>query len=273
MHKFCLPTPQFVLFLSILFLAACGGGDSGNIGNTDNTLQLNPGGNAAAPAQMSFDIPNEIKADPFENYYQITVTAGDTIVINTTLISPLDSTKYMGCQLTTSAYFISVNYGYSSCKVHFKQTFTSDGVYTFHFDDALNNYGYFDAALISAGTSLNPSSGATGRPDDPRSIILGGTDNLLSANSFYNNFIYDAQAGETLQIQTYPNILPSGTDNLQCQTNGEDFESYYSYGVSINDSKFTCNESFEYQFDQAGQYELNIRFLYGAEGFFRAVVF
>jgi hypothetical protein len=262
----------FVFFLSTIAGCESEESNSSNTNNTGSAVQLNPGGTAAAPSQMRLDIPNEISSDQFENYFNITVMAGDTLVINTTFINPMDSSANNNCQVSGSD-FISMNTESYRCAAHLKQQFTSDGVYTFHFSDALNNSGFFDAALISDGQSFTASSGATGRPDDPRAIILGGVNNSLSSNSFYNNFVYDAQAGETLQIQTYPDTSPSVMDNNICQIMGRDFEAYRTFGVLINDSRYNCSESFEHQFDQAGQYHLNIRFLHGVEGYFRAVVF
>lgn len=261
-----------VIFTLTLFIVACGVEEDGN-NNLPNTPQLNPGGTAAAPTQMRFDISNEIKADTFENYFTLSVTMGDTIVINTSLINSIDGSTDLACQLTGSGFITNLTTGYSGCIAHLRGQFGSDDDRTFHFAFP-NNSGYFDAAYIPEGTTFSPPSDSTGRPDNPRSIIFGGTDNSLSENSFYNNFIYDAQAGETLQIQLYPDVLPSGTDNLGCQSKGQTFGSAFSYGVIINTTnQFNCSETFEYYFDQAGQYNLNIRFLVGVGGFFRAVVF
>lgn len=261
-----------VIFILTLFIAACDVEEDGN-NNSANTPLLNPGGTVAAPTQMSFDIPNEIKSVASENYFTFTASSGDAIVINTSLVLPIDGSTDLACQLTGSGFFTNLTNGYSGCIAHVRGQFGSDADRTFHFAFP-NNSGYFDAAYIPAGTTFSPTSESTGRPDDPRAIILGGTDNSLSANSFYNNFIYDAQAGETLQIQTYPDVLPSGTDNLGCQTSGQTFGSPFSYGVIINTgNQFNCSETFEHYFDQAGQYNLNIRLLVGVDGFFRAVVF
>ena len=266
------PLLVILLFFTLL-IAACSEEESTS-GNNDvgNTDQLNSGGTVSAPAQMSYVISNEINSDAVVNYFSAAASMGDTIIINTTLTNPLDGSDDLRCQLTGD-YFISNSTGYEYCGAHVWGVFGSDGDRIYNFKFPFNN-GYYDAAYIPEGTTFSPSFEASGRPDEPRSILLGSIDNQLSANSFYNNFVYDAQAGETLKIQTYPEIVPSGTDNLACQNSGQWFQSYYSYGVLMFDvaNSFNCSETFEYTFTEAGQYKLNIRFLPGVKGYFQAVV-
>lgn len=265
------------ILVAALALSSCGGGggggDSGNAGNNPSTVpQPFPGGTVAEPALMSLDNKNAIKADAFENYFKVTVSAGDTVIIRSTLQNALDDTESLRCSMSSN-YAISISSDIGSCSLNFKHTFVTGGVYTFHFKYPLSNYGYFNAAIIPAGAIFTPVASASGRPDSPRSIIIGGADNALSENDFFNNFAYDAQAGDTLHIQTYPDILPSSNDTLRCNMSSGKYDGASSYGVLISDTGgYSCSETFEHRFDQAGRYYLNIRFILGAKGFFRAVV-
>lgn len=259
-------------------LVSCGGGDSEGsvINNTSNnqpeSLKIVHGGTVASPTSVSFKLPNEIKSDIFENYFRITVSAGDTIVIKSTLKNRLDEISHLRCVEKTGDYTIRINDDIKSCSLDMRHTFEIGGDYILHFKYPQSNYGHFDVALISSNASFSPSNNATGKPDDPRKIIIGGMDNQLSANDFYNNFIYDAQAGDTLHIQTYPNAIPKAIDNLRCIEQGNNYI-YFAYGVWTNDlNKYNCAENFEHRYEKAGRYYLNIRFINGAEGFFRAVV-
>lgn len=274
-----------------LGLLSCGGG-GGSTGNSSATPQPTPGsggtpqpspdsggtpqpvsgGTAAAPAAMSFDNKNEIKADAFDNYFKITASAGDTIIIKSTLVNAVQDRDVLICNMN-SDYMIQIVGRHGACSLNLKFTFDTSGEYTVHFKYPQANYGYFNAAIIPAAATFSPTTSATGKPDDPRTIVTGGADNQLSENDFYNNFIYDAKAGDTIHIQIYPDTLPSSQDALRCNMSGGGYEDFTSFGVLTSDTgKFNCDQTFDHTFAQAGRYYLNIRFIHGVKGFLRAVV-
>ncbi len=268
-------------------LTACGGGDgdassNANINPTE-TSQLIHGGTVVTPTLVSFSLKNEIKSDIFENYFKVTVSAEDTIVIKSTLKDELEARLHTRCIESTGDYTISINNDIKSCSLDMKYTFKSAGDYILHFkyprNYPQNNSGYFDIALIPAKAIFSPSNFSTGKPNNPRTIITGGADNSLSANDFYNNFVYDAQSGDTLHIQTYPNTIPTAIDGTRCKEHWSKYDGYspkdgyFTYGVLTSDlGEYNCAETFEHRYEKAGRYYLNIRFMHGAQGFFRAVV-
>jgi hypothetical protein len=234
------------------------------------SIELNDGGTASNPSDMSFILPNRISSDSFDNHFNFEVSAGDQIHIISSLEYPIDGTDSMRCQMGGASTWMRVD-GTGYCIIHYRKTFSSDSAHTFQFAPPTGNSGYFDAALVSGFQVFNPTVSATGRPDDPRSITVGGGNNLVSQNSFYNHFIYEAQAGETLQIQTYPDYSHSGY-SVSCQSVSGSFYSHASYGIMVgDDTVFNCGTSRSYEFAASGQYRVNIRFLNGG-GYFRANV-
>lgn len=267
----------FAAVTTALPLASCGGGESSSssYNSPSETTRHNSGGTVASPSVMSFVNGNEIKEDPFENYFKVTAAVGDTIIIRSSLQNTLDSQEIARCNyasnFTISITNITSHAG--SCTRHLKYTFESTGVYNFHFKYPRGNYGYFDATIIPAGSTFTSVASGTGRPNDPRPIITGGADNALSGNDFFNNFAFDAKAGDTLHIQTYPDVQPSSTDKARCTWSSGDYVSNSSYGVLTSDvGRFNCSEVFEHRYEKAGRYYLSIRFIGNTKGFFRAIV-
>lgn len=262
------------LFLKIVFvpsivllLTACGGGESGKSESVEKP-QLISGGAADSPVLVSIDKNNEIKSDSFFNYFKISVSAGDTLVVKSTLRDELDGVLHRRCQ-ENGDYAIMLKDMAKSCSLDLKYTFNVGGTYLLHVKYPQGNSGYFNVALNSEGVALNPSINATGRPDDPRLMIVNGVDNNVSSNDFYNNFAYDAIAGDVLHIQAYPKVSPSVVDSRRCRELG----GYYSYGIMIDTIGFyNCAEVLEYRFEETGRYFLKIKFPHETEGFFRAVV-
>lgn len=266
------------ILLSALGISSCGEGGSSNAGPSESS-QLVAGGTIAEPAIMSFEEANEIQSDPFENYFKVSVSAGDTIFIKVTLQSELGGLETSRCS-SMGQFPIDLIGESRWCGLNVKHTFGSAGEYKIHFNYEDGNIGYFNAAIIPAGAVLTPSIGASGRPEDPRLILLGGADNFLSENDLFNHFVYDAQAGDTLHIQTYPDNPPSSTERSICYGHYGRYDDSTSYGVYISETdrylsetdRYSCDGAFAYLFDRAGRYYLNVRFINGAKGYFRAVV-
>ncbi len=82
-------------------MAGCGGGDSGNSPSTPPAPTSVYGGDASAPAILSFDLKNEISTNTANNYFQYTGVEGTKLIIHATLDRALkaierNNAQYMG---------------------------------------------------------------------------------------------------------------------------------------------------------------------------------
>ncbi|MGH8493713.1 MAG: hypothetical protein ACRERR_11525 [Moraxellaceae bacterium] len=260
---------HFILVMALSALTACGSGGGDSSGSESETK--NAGGTISAPSSIREDIKNSISSDEFNNYFKVQALSGDTLIIKATMNATLDPTLYSRC-VTESDYTISIG-SEKSCSLNIKYKFTADGEYKIHFKFPGGNSGYFNAVVLTSSTTIVPSATANGAANQPRTISLGGTDNALSANDFFNNFAYNAEAGDTLHIQLYPSVNPSPTDSNRCLMANGEYNIYYSFGVAVvGISEYNCNNTFEYTFSSEGQHYLNIRFINGAQGYFHATV-
>ena len=232
---------------------------------------VNVGGSPASPAALSFDRPNQISADSFANNFKVTVRAGDTLVLRSTLKATLSDVWFSRCSSNATAYYTGLTIaGQSqSCSLDLKHKFPEAGEFLIRVGYPEGNSGQLDAALLSAGQSPAPVATASGRPDQPRAFDLAAL-NPVASNAFFNHYAIDAKAGETLYIQVYPVVAPTPTDAARCAS-GSLYANYYSYGVVMDEQpSFVCGTYFEHKFASDGRYRFALRFK--TEGQFRAVI-
>ncbi len=271
-------TALYVL-VSASLIACGGGGDDANVEaqQSFDSTRFNQGGNPSVPAIVSLTVPNGVSADKLNNYFKVSVTAGDTLIIKSTLKNTIDDRSAWLCRNNVAGSFkgISLDALSKSCSLNLTHIFTESGEHILSFDYGNLNNGFFEAAIIHKEQYPLPFITASGRPEQPKVIDLQGN-NKLSSNDFYNNYTYDAKAGQTIYIQAYLDKAISEVDASRCR-NSNSSNSYYAYGISLNlnlsdKSKYSCGDYFEHRFESDGRYYFNFRYLNGVNGYFRVVI-
>lgn len=270
-----------VLILALAMVACGGGGDGApvEVQQNSDSIQFNQGGNPSVPAIISLTVPNGINADKLNNYFKVSVTAGDTLIIKSTLKNTIDDRSAWLCRNNVAGSFkgIILDALSKSCSLNLTHIFTESGEHILSFDYGNVNNGFFDAAIIHKEQYPAPFKTASGRPEQPKVIDLQDN-NKLSSNDFYNNYAYDAKAGQTIYIQAYLDKAISEIDAHRCRNNNQNYSnSYFAYGISLSlnlsdQSKYSCGDYFEHRFESDGRYYFNFRYLNGVNGYFRVVI-
>lgn len=260
--------------LLLVALSACGGGGGDATSNATppavETLKFNKGGNPANPAAISFAQPNEINSDSFQNNFKVTVKAGDTLIIKSTIMIPLENNWMRVCSSNQS-----MNQGIvlvdlqQSCNERIRYTFEKPGEHIVKILYPNNTPGFFDAALTSNATVAEPTQSASGEPNQPRLISLTG-ENLIVPNDFFNYYAIDLKAGSTIYIQSYVDKAATNIETRVCTGEGGSYD--FGFGIEINRTRFSCGNTLEHLATYDGRYFLNFRYLGITQGYFKAVV-
>ena len=263
--------------LLLVALSACGGGGGDATSNTTTTVptveinKLNKGGNPANPAAISFVQPNEINSDSFQNNFKVTVKAGDTLIIKSTIMIPLENNWMRACSGVQSMdQGIVLGDLQHSCNEWIRYTFEKPGEHIVKILYPNNTPGSFDAALTSNATVAEPTLSASGKPNQPRLISLTGK-NLIVPNDFFNYYAIDLKAGNTIYIQSYVDKAATNIETRVCSGSGN-YNSLGTFGIELNETRFSCGNTLEHLATYDGRYFLNFRYPGITQGYFKAVV-
>ena len=255
----------------VMTLVACGGGGGGGVDapTATPTVTLNKGGNPADPAAISFVQPNEINPDSFQNNFKVTVKAGDTLIIKSTIMIPLEASWKLSCARAQDQGIVLGNLQYS-CGEWSRYTFEKPGEHIVKILYPNKTPGFFDAALTSNATVAEPTLSASGTPNQPRLIALTG-ENLIVPNDFLNHYAIDLKAGNTIFIQSYVDKAATTAETNNCRR-FDNYNSPYSFGIELNETRFSCGNTLEHLATFDGRYFLNFRYPGMTQGYFKAVV-
>jgi len=257
----------YFLFASIC-ISGCGGSDNQvGVNNTNSSppkIELNQGGQASSPTQVSYAVPNVISSDKANNYYKVNVKAGDTLVLNVDLDSPITAKENMLCNTSpekfTHALIEKVLY---FCAYDLKYTFSSDGDYILRFQYPLSRKGIFHASLLKAGVTYSafPANGSGGTPNQPR--VLGiGVENKINKLTHYNNYQYTGLAGDKLVFRSLLNAPLAANSRVACVSSSNyTYSKLHAFGLSVDYSNYSCTEHPEYTLPWDGTFNFNIRFI------------
>lgn len=285
--------PYFLPCFFAVALSACGGGGSSEsekdiettVPEGGSTVEMTEGGTPSTPTYIDFDGLNEISADHFFNNFKLDVQEGDELIITATLAGDIDTRKVTACSANPSAYTgIRLSDNIRSCSRHFRHVFTDFGEKQIKFGFPDENYGFFAASIVKAGQDpiLLQSVGEGGVPDAVGQINFDG-ENTISENSFFNNYGYFGQAGETIYLRAYVNPGELDKTAVACSANGS-YGSSSSFGWSVLNAnylmvgeenhgpRYSCSDYMEYTFEEDGLYRFNFRSTVNGTGFFLATV-
>jgi hypothetical protein len=260
--------------LLLAALSACGGGGGGTTSNTTppaiETIKFNKGGNPANPAAISFEQPNEINSDSFQNNFKVNVKAGDTLIIKSTIMIPLENNWMRVCSFNQSMDqgIVLVDLK-QSCNERIRYTFEKPGEHIVKILYPNNTPGSFDAALTSNATLAEPTLSASGKPNQPRLISLTG-ENLIVPNDFLNHYAIDLKVGNIISIQSYVDKAATTDETRVCNFDSGSYD--FGFGIEINKTRFSCGNTLEHLATYDGRYFFNFRYPSITQGYFKAVV-
>ena len=93
--------------VTALAFTACGGGSSGSGGNSSTPPPPTSisGGDASAPAILSFDLKNEISTNTAYNYFQYTGVEDTKLIMHATLDEELTSRDKINAQYSSNKLY------------------------------------------------------------------------------------------------------------------------------------------------------------------------
>ncbi|MDX5406517.1 MAG: hypothetical protein LPK11_05680 [Chromatiaceae bacterium] len=255
----------------LFILAGCGGGSENDAGNQSGSggsggsgtplPQVNDGGQPSSPANISFSLPNVISSDSFNNYFKVTVNAGDRLVLNVDLESALTAEDTRRCFNSPETYVHgSIESVIHFCAYDLVHSFATAGTYTVRFQYPRQQKGLFYAALLRSGTSYNAlaANGSGGTPNQPR-LMSFTSDNKINKLSIFNNYQFTGLAGDKLVFHTILNAPLASNAIRRCESGN--YDSHHSLGVSVNYGNYSCSETTEYVLPNDGTYNFNLRFV------------
>lgn len=266
--------PLLSLSLFALFLIACGGGSS-----SLPEAQPSPpvatevvGGTVNNAAHMDHLLPHVISSDDANNYFKINVEAGQKIVIFSTLETYLDDQSFLRCSAYGNHIGISlVDTEVSACANNFEYTFDFTGEAKFRFGYPYQNSGFFFYSIVGDDNDkgILDANGNGGLPDGPRKINTLG-DNAINLNHLVNYYVYEGVEGETITLNAYLDNSIGGFDPSRCSSTrgSESLEHHYSYGFSVNNRQYNCDDELSYTFTQDGVATIHIKYIKNISGYF-----
>jgi hypothetical protein len=272
-----------LLFLSIaaLSLTACGGGSSSESNSPDNNQSVPTpapteieGGTVNGSAQMDHRLTHIISSDDAQNYFKVSVQAGQRIVIFSALETYLDDQSFARCGSNPTGYHVGISLvgtDASACANNFEHTFDFSGEAEFRFGYPYENSGVFVYSIVGDAddSGILEANGEGGLPDSPRRIDVFG-ENTINSNNLVNYFVYEGVAGETITLNAYLNGSIAGQDPTRCSssTGSESLENHYTYGFAVNNRQYNCDNELSYTFTENGVANIHVKYIKNISGYF-----